>query len=267
MMENPKAPNYRRLAILGGLFFILSIVLLFWARDVVREMIVLPLSYIFFVIGVLIDYTPQIFFWIVVLLLGARIAYLSVSRKRKRSEEEIRFFRPVEERPVTSGRVMYWANKVHLLRSGRGVYYTRTFHEALSKTLFQLLAYRYRISPVQVEEGLKDGSLDIPPEIREYALERMRDDVNVKERSWDTFWDGISAAFQNVLVLLKTAFQKVAGGTNSMPVQVQSVDAQGHSDQAARRNDSRLADIDTQVRRVLNYMEEELEVPHDDTGR
>ena len=267
-METPKAPNYRRLAIIGVLFIIVSFVLLFWARDVIRELIVLPLSYIFFVIGVLIDFTPQVFFWIVVLLIAVRVAYGSVSQKKKKDEAAAgMYFRPIEDRPITSGRVTFWTNKVQLLRSGRGVYYTSTFHEALSKTLLQLLAYRYRMTALQVEEGLKDGSLNLPPEIRQYALDSLDSEEGTKGNYWNWLWVWISSALQNGFFRLKFATQKMAGGANALNAETEGSNAQAHSEDAGPRLDPRRTGVDARVRRVLKFMEEELEVPHDDTGR
>jgi hypothetical protein len=266
-MKNSNEPRNRRFIILTVVFILLSIVMLFWARDVIREVVVLPLSYLLYLFGILIDYTPQIFFWIILLLIGLRIAYLSISRKKVKDEAELaRFRRPIDDFPGSNGRVWFWTNKVHLLHEGRGVYYTSTFHQALSHTLFQLLAYRYRMTVPQVEEGVKNGSLALPQDIRDYALEFLTYGEKAKGRFWDFTWEKINSALRKAFTGLKLAVQAIAGGVRPGHQQTLRLDGRDHSDTSTQRMDSRESGIDAQVRRILKFMEEELEVPHDDTG-
>lgn len=266
-MNNSNVPRNRRFIIIAVVFILISIIMLFWAREIIREVVVLPLSYLLYLAGIIIDYTPQIFFWIVLLLIGLRISYLSISRKKVKDETEMaRYRRPINDSPITSGRVLFWLNKVNLYRSGRGAYYTSTFHQALSHTLFQLLAYRYRMTVPQVGEGVKDGTLALPQDIREYALECLLYNETVKVGFWDLARNWIVAIQRKVLSKLELAFRTTAGGVKPVDPQTVNVDAQDRSILANTKKDARLTGVDAQVRRILMFMEEELEVPHDDTG-
>ncbi len=266
-MSHTNVPRNRRFVIFAVVFILISIIMLFWARDVIREVVVLPLSYLFYLAGIIIDYTPQIFFWIVLLLIGLRIAYLSISRKKTKDEAELALYRrPIGDSPVTSGRVWFWLNKVHLYRSGRGAYYSNTFHQALSQTLFQLLAYRYHTTVPQVTESVKDGTLALPQDIREYALECLMYNERAKVGFWNLTREWMASALRKAFSRLKLALRITDGGAIPAGPQVAGLDTQDPSNFTDKNKDERLTGVDAQVRRILMFMEEELEVPHDDTG-
>ncbi len=262
-MDKTKDPRIRRYIIIAVVSVVLSVVMMFWARDVIREAIVLPLSYLIYVIGILVDYTPQIFFWIVLLLIGLRIAYLSISRKKKRTDDEYGdYYRASDDPYVTSGRVLFWANKVYQLRTGRGTYFTRTFHESLNRTLLQLLAYRYRITPHQVEERLKEGALELPQDVREYALKNLEVAEENDENTWEAMREWISTTWRKLLIRFGIAVPFFKELQKSMVPAPENTAAGVNGKKA----DLRLATNDALVRSVLTFMKEELEVPHDDSG-
>jgi hypothetical protein len=253
-MDQSKQPNFRRLAIFMGLFLLLSISLLFWARDVVRELVVVPLSYIVWLFGILVDYTPQLFFWIALLFIAFRIAFTSLSRKRKRNPPASRAAFDMSESPVTRGRISFWVTRVDFLQSRQGEYFSHAFHSSLGKMLLDLLAYRYRLSTSQVEEWLKEGLLDLPADVRAYALESLRPLEGTQAGFLVDLRDWMVNLLQGGIYRLQTTLHRMVGSTN-----------QGKSGWAGHA-DPRLTQENPRVRRILQFMEEELEVLNDDNG-
>ncbi len=267
-MDKNQEPKSRRYIIIAILFVLVSVALLFWARDVVHELVVLPLSYLFYLFGILLNYTPQIVFWIILLLIGLRIAYLSISTKKRKDEEDLKlYFKPVQDGyTTTSGRVSFWRGKIYLSSSGRGAYYTRTFHDALSKTLMQLLAYRYRISQRQVDESLKDGSLALPDDVRSYALESLEPIEAPAGGCLGAIWETIANYFRRQFLRIKDSVQALVGVRSAVKTPEGNANFDGFTDSGKGKVSSYASVEDTRVRIVLKFMEEELEVQHDDAG-
>lgn len=236
-MNQPKGFNLRRVSILAAVILVIGIVLLFWARDVIREVIVLPLSYLLWGIDLFIRSTPQLFFWAAVLVISFMIAYrgLAVRRKIHLDMPIAGGISEVPDHRLVTGRVVYWRGKVNLMNAGRGSYFQNSFHVSITRLLINQLAHRHRLTVDQVERNLKDGSLDVPDEVREYALASLeRADVR-SVGPFTLLWRSISDQLR----------AWVSRWTKS-PVE--------------NPPDPRFA-------RILQYMEEELEVPHDHPGQ
>ena len=236
-MKERTAPNFRRLAIFAAALIVVSIALIFWARDIIREVIVLPLSYIFWVLGIILRVTPQIFFWIVLLLIILQIAWRALVVRKKTADTGARVL--VDETPplVASGRAAYWVRKVELLNMSRSAYYSSTFHNALSHLLMDTLSYRYREPPRVIEDQLRNGGLDVPPQVRDYVLSHGYS----QEAVYHGFFHEL---IQSLVDRLRDLWERITG-----------------------RQDAGAAPVDPQVAFILNYLEEELEVSHDDSGR
>ncbi|MBE0695872.1 MAG: hypothetical protein IH586_03025 [Anaerolineaceae bacterium] len=232
-MNRLQNTNPRRLIIFAVLLMILSGILFFWMRDLVREMVVYPVSYLIFVIGIFIDSTPQIFFWFAGLLLSFWIAYRSLNRKRK--IEDIPNVRPVRDQGLVSkGRMTFWAVKVNILEQYRGGYFMGGLHHSLARLLMDLLAHRYRLTVPQVEERVRSGELALPEDVQEYLRYSItRQDIGTGRIR--RLWEVILAVIRD---RLKWKF-------------LQEKD-EGPAAQAMRRID-----------KVILYMEEELEVSHE----
>ncbi len=243
-MKQPSTFNMPRLVIAAIVLIILSTGLLFWGREVVREVVVIPLSYLFWGIGVLVRTTPQIFFWISALLIASMIAYHTLSGRKKLAEAG-----PValDDAPTgyTSGRAVFWVNKVNLLRAGQGGYAESNFYTAVTRLLVEMLAYRYRLPARTIEDQVRDGSLDIPPQVTHY----MQTHLIRTERSPVGFW---TLARRSLLEWARAMWQKLTKGSAPGSAQSSAI--------------PQPAGDDAELAYILDYMEEELEVPHDDTG-
>ncbi len=244
-MKQPSTFNMRRLVVTAIVLIIIIIILLFWAREVVREVVVIPLSYLFWGIGVLVRTTPQIFFWLSALLIAGMVAYHSLSGRKKLAAPG-----PVilDDAPpaYSSGRAVFWVNKMNLLLAGQGGYAESNSHAAVIRLLVEMLAYRYRLPARTIEDQVRDGSLDIPPQVMQY----MQAHLIRTERPPVGFWE---LAWRSLVQWARAAWQKLSPGF-----------APGSASGSASLQP---AGVDSELAFILNYMEEELEVPHDDTGR
>ncbi len=220
--------NINRRTVISAFIFLAIIALtLFYGREFVREFIVVPLSYWVFVLTTLVGKLPQWYFWVLVLVISAVIAYRSFTSERRVIEREPM----VEDIGPGQSRVEYWANRVSLIHYGQ--FYESNFNEALGRLVIDLLAYRNRLTVRQIDRGLTTGTLNVPPEVRDFLLK------NVLQRS-----------FENVPFLIYL-YRAARLAYKSM----------------VRHPKVRRADLDPGQRRLIEYIEEELEVHYDNPGQ
>ena len=234
MSEVPlKRPNVRRLWILGIITLVVMGALLFSLREVVREVVVIPVSYLFWLFGILIDSTNQFYFWLVVLFIGLMVASRSLRPKKKNPELDPEVLVPEEVGFVPGrGRVGYWAMRVNMLRMGP--YYQGSFNEGISRLLVEVLAHRHHITNRQVEQFIENGSLHVPEEIRTF----VRSNLWRRELKSANY---IGIFFRNLWEWILNKVRKVSTGPERA--------------------------LDPDVVRVIQYMEEELEVSYGSSRR
>lgn len=159
--------NSRRLIVVSAVLLVVTATVLISFRGVVRELIVIPLSYWYWIISLFLESTPQIFFWVLAVLIVAIIAWRSFFKKQKRIEVAVK----VPDYSPATGRVTYWANRVNLMQMGS--YYQSTFNEALSRLALDLISYRYRLTNRQIERGLQRNTIIVPTQVRDFLLKHL----------------------------------------------------------------------------------------------
>src|SRR5512141_1978893 len=107
-----KKPNSRRIIFFGALLLVFSAAMLLWARDVVREVFVLPISYLIFVTGIFIKSVPQMFVWLSLLVIAIAIAVNSLTARKKTMAPPLPQMIDLAYNPPSEGRVAYWTSKV-----------------------------------------------------------------------------------------------------------------------------------------------------------
>lgn len=236
-MNPPPAFNPRRLIVTAVLALAAITAILLWAQGIVREVFVLPLSYLWYLIRILTITTPEWYFWAVLLVLLTVAGFRTLAGKRT-----VYYQPPLSEMAelghssAASGRVLYWAQKVQLMRRGASRYYMTNFHNTYGRLLVNVLSHRYRITPREVENRLHDGTLEVPQEIREYALFALERDAVQPVGFLPWLW-------RNIVERVREMFPSRQPDVTS-----------------TERDDPRVAAI-------LRYIEDELEVSHDHTGR
>jgi hypothetical protein len=225
--------NRRRLIIVGLVLLAALSVLLFSLRDVVREVVVIPLSYLFWLVGLFVRNTSQIFFWLAAVLIGLLVAYRSIRPRKKAFDEINRVPGGDSMAPSTDfGRVGFWLTRINALRMGS--FYRDNFNHSISRLLLDVLSYRHHLPPRQVELALKRGALVVPPDVAEFVLANAHARIDLQPNLLNWLLHSIREWF---LVHVRR-----------IPIEQQSL-------------------LDPTVRRVITYMEEELEVPYGQSDR
>lgn len=238
-MNREPSINHRRLITILVVLMLISGAVFVWLRDIVREVVVIPVSYLLFVAGIVVDTAPQLFFWLVVILIAFWIAYRSMSTRRRAAPTmNVPILRDMGDKAPYGGRVAFWSTKVNHMRRYRSVYYQSTFHVSLARLLIELLAYRYRLTMLETEERLRGDLLDVPEEVRAYVLSSLSRREITHQKFFRRLWRMILETVQRWMPGRSETSVNLADNQPESPAEAQLV-------------------------RIIHYMEEELEVPHD----
>ncbi len=152
--------SLRKMAPLLALVFAASASLLFIFRDNLREAVVLPLQYLFWLSGLVFQSFSQLVFWAFLLVIVALFLLRSLfdSRASSGPAHSVEF----EARRV--GRVSYWANQIRRMRGN--VYPREYINIEFRKLLLAVLTYRLNLSASEVRKRLKTGEIEIPAELQ-----------------------------------------------------------------------------------------------------
>ncbi len=143
-----------------ALALVLTAALTLLLRGLVRELIILPLLQLYWVVRILLESIPQLLLWslfVGVALLIAGGSLIGWRRAQERAEAAQR------EQP---GRVAAWARWIR--QAEEGDYSRWRLAHRLGGLALDLLAYRQQCPPEQVKRQLEEGSLAMPPEVRAY---------------------------------------------------------------------------------------------------
>lgn len=135
--------------------------------DIIRELIVLPLLYVFWIGRFLLQAIPQEILWGLFVGLLAITLIISLMARHK-SKTRLR-------QPTTApqGRVEGWADLLH--QAQRDPYFKWRLAQRLQKLTLSTLAHQRSISLKQIRQQLRQGQLDgLPPELQTYFLASLR---------------------------------------------------------------------------------------------
>ena len=143
-----------------GVILLAAILLAPLFRNFIREVVVIPLLYVFWIGRIVFDTIPQTGFWGCFLLIALLMASASLLKKSKSKSSTH------EVKTVQPGRVETWA---HLIRQATEEdYYQWRLAQPLRELILETLAHEARLTSKQIKQRLIDDQLDIPPEIRAY---------------------------------------------------------------------------------------------------
>jgi hypothetical protein len=156
-----------KIIILAFLGIILVIALALALTDLVRNVLAVPLTHIFYIFGLLLKSTPQVLFWGMVLLFLLIIAGKSLEEVHRPVPPD--FTAPL--RSYKQERVAFWASQVNLALRGDHYSHTRLI-EFLAGLALEVDAQDEHISVVEIRQRLERGELDLPLEIENYLKAR-----------------------------------------------------------------------------------------------
>ncbi len=225
----------RYLAALLVALVIILIVLIF-GQNFVRDLIILPIEYFFWLAGLAIGAIPQYVFWVILCGLAFILVLVSLFSGKSAIVEN----RQQPAPRTRSERVAFWAYQVRLL--GRGSYSRLRFSEAFGKLILDVLTYTGQVESRDYAahiDFLEGGMLDVPPEILTFLRIRIAP-------LYDSELGGIIAWFKNIYNGLRTALT-----SRKEPTENPSPDG---------------VDLDRELHKAIAYLEHELEVDSNQNG-
>jgi len=152
----------KRLLVMALLLLPLAILTLLF-KEIARTIIVQPVMYLLWLVGLLWRSIPQVILWIILVVVVLRVAVGSLLARRRRREERRRALGPEHW-----GRARIWTRWVELAEQGG--YYQRRLSRYLADLTLDALAQREHMPRDLVEEELSAGRLDVPTPIRTFLL-------------------------------------------------------------------------------------------------
>ncbi len=149
-----------------GLIALLAVLLSPFLQNFVRELLVIPLLYLFWIGRFLALAVPQSVLWAILvatlaLLMG--VSLLGQRRPRPRAD-----FSPA----ASQGRIESWATLISKAQDDD--YFKWRLAQQLQKLTLNTLAHRQGQSLRQTRQQLRQGKLDIPPELQPYFLASLQ---------------------------------------------------------------------------------------------
>ena len=150
------------------LLIVLILILALGIKDFVREAIVVPVSYIFWLSNIFFKTVPQAAFLGLLVLVILYIGLGSLSPEKKaRSEDQ-----PYELRTPARARVSFWSLQVRMLRGSN--YARDRFSQFLTKLVVDVLAHEQQLTRLQLEDAVEEGKLDIPIEMKAFLTRHQQ---------------------------------------------------------------------------------------------
>jgi hypothetical protein len=129
-------------------------------RDLVREVLVLPLLYILWIGRLIVDTIPQLILWGGVLTIFLIIMIISLLETKKSRQATRKAAKEPQER------IKGWADLIH--KAAWDDYFKWRLAQHLQKLTLDAIAHDRGQSPKQIKQQLRRGELDIPPELQAY---------------------------------------------------------------------------------------------------
>ena len=143
-----------------GLILVLAIPLVWVLKDFAREAIATPLLYVLWIGDLFFQSIPQVLFWALFLASALIVAGRSLIRGKKPAQQER------EAETVRKGQVQILARWLHL--AAQEDYFEWRLARHLGELTSAVLAQRERTAVARMRKHLRDGELDLPPEVQAY---------------------------------------------------------------------------------------------------
>jgi|HigsolmetaAR201D_1030396.scaffolds.fasta_scaffold04560_8 hypothetical protein len=170
----------KRIAIVAGLVVLVALLALL-LRGVVREMIVIPMLQLFWMVRVLIESIPQAALWAGLLILLLILAWTSLVKPTPPPRLMRQTQKGSSRTPVAS-----WAALFE--RAAIDEYGRHTLAQRLVQLTSDVLSSEEQGPEMTLWERLRDPTLDIPPDVRAYLNAGIR-----PARTAPTFWQQVRA--------------------------------------------------------------------------
>jgi hypothetical protein len=143
-----------------ALVLLLAAILAFMVQDIINQVLVKPLLYLFWVGRLILATLPQSLIWGVFLLGAVLITWANLFKRRRRGlRSPIRKAQP-------SGRVETWLKLIQ--QAQHETYYKWQLAQQLRKLTLGALAHDERLTRHEIRQRLATNALALPPDIQAY---------------------------------------------------------------------------------------------------
>lgn len=150
--------SLRTVLILAGILALTVLVAALIMSDqssFLRENIINPLSYAFWILSLLLRGTPQVVFWAMLLAIALVMALRSLASASHR---------PVHPQPLQisypqRARLRFWVRQMLLNQDDRSVFQIK---ESIGRLALDVLSYQRGLTPSQYQQQLESGQLETP---------------------------------------------------------------------------------------------------------
>lgn len=187
---------------LVGLALVPLVILMAWSiQDFSRTIIVLPSSQILWMMRQVIDSTPQIFFWLALMILVGVLIGKSFSKPEVEIKEET----PKDALVPRRSRVNFWLLQLY----HQDEYYQTRLVEFVDRLAVDVLTYVHRLPPWQIEQQLVNGEIEIPSSMNTFL--KLNQQSPYSRRNSSMVW------LKLIWIRVKSLFRKTPPDTTVSP--------------------------------------------------
>ena len=159
-----RAAGMRTRFLLIGLLLLPVVLMAVVIQGFVRDVIVVPLFYVFWLLRLLFESISQVLLWGVFIIVVVIVTGRSLVKRVPRLQ-----VRPAEDR--RRGRVEEWLRLVR--QTNQGAFGKWRLANALEQLAVDVLASQERLESREIRRRLENGTLEVSPEVLAYLRARM----------------------------------------------------------------------------------------------
>jgi len=145
----------------------LTLLLMLGLQDFVRNALAIPLSYMLWLLRILLETIPQLWCWTGLLGVVLVIALRSLDREHRPPSTP-----PGSQTRLPPGHIDMWATRITMLLQGK--YSRHRFGYFIGKLILDVLSHEERLNYREVERRIEQNAFDLPPAARDYLYARLK---------------------------------------------------------------------------------------------
>jgi Ca2+/Na+ antiporter len=159
--------------VLIAAIFIPTLVVGFIFQDWLRETLLVPLLYMFWVSTLAFQSFDQLTIWKLTLVFALILSFVYAVRKAKYPVNSTQS--DGAPRLLKRGRIYYWGQQIHIVKNA--MYTMRFRYHDLAQLIIKTLMYKENSNRKKILARIRSGELEMPPEVRAIILREETENV------------------------------------------------------------------------------------------
>jgi hypothetical protein len=202
---------------LSSAALVLGAILSLFYRDWVREQVVIPVAFLFWVLSLLYRSIPQIYLWGILVII---VLVIAVSASRPAAASQITW-RP-EKPGVSVSRYTTWLRYTTTMNNSQ--FANDNFARELIRLIIQILSYQHGLAADEVYKQLDQNDLGLSPELYAFIKRRGFQEQPKPEPRWRELYYRLVP--RNLSPVLKTEFTPLEIEANQIITQIEHLISQ-----------------------------------------